>query len=311
MLQPNLFRLEPAAAADASASMVMEHLQRSLVFREYQKAFETTIGLPLALRAAGSFQFPLHGSKHANRFCTLMAGTNQTCSGCLQLQQTVEEQAVFGAKTMKCFTGLNESAVPIRVGDKVLGYLQTGQVFLQAPTPAHFRSLSRRLAGRGFPIDHPQLKSAYFRTRVMTRMQYDSVVKLLGIFAQHLAVLCNQVMLTEAASEDPLITRARVYIAEHQSEAVTLRNVAQEVNRSACYFCKTFKDSTGLTFTDYLARMRIETVKLTLLNPNKRVSEAAFAAGFQSLSQFNRTFRRIEGRTPMAWRNPAGAISAA
>jgi AraC-like DNA-binding protein len=87
--------------------------------------------------------------------------------------------------------------------------------------------------------------------------------------------------------------------------------VAQEVNRSPSYFCKTFKDSTGLTFTDYLARTRVEAVKQMLLNPNMRVSEAAYAAGFQSLSQFNRTFRRIEGRSPIAWRNPAGAISAA
>jgi AraC-like DNA-binding protein len=87
--------------------------------------------------------------------------------------------------------------------------------------------------------------------------------------------------------------------------------VAQVVNRSACYFCKTFKDTTGFTFTDYLARTRVEAVKLMLLNPNMRVSEAAYAAGFQSLSQFNRTFRRIEGRSPMAWRVPGGAISAA
>lgn len=311
MLLPNIYTHESVAKSVTSDGKVISQLQRSTTFREYQKAFETAVGLPLALRAADSLQFPLHGSKHANCFCTLMAGTNQTCSACLQLQQNVAQQAVFGARTMKCFAGLHESAVPICVGDKVLGYLQTGQVLLQAPTPAGFRSLSRRLAQRGFRTENPQLRATYFRTRVMTRRQYDAVVKLLGLFAQHLAVLCNQVMLKEAAGEDPSIARARVYIAEHQSEVVTLRHVAQEVNRSACYFCKTFKDTTGLTFTDYLARTRVEAVKRMLLNPNKRVSEAAYAAGFQSLSQFNRTFRRIEGRSPMAWRNPAGAISAA
>ena len=291
--------------------MVMSQLRHSVVFRDYQKAFETTIGLPLALRAAGSFQFPLHGSRMANPFCTLMAGTNQTCSACLQLQQAVEQEAAFGARTMKCFAGLNESAVPIRVGDKVLGYLQTGQILLQAPTPARFRSLRRRLAARGFPGEHPELKAAYFQTRVMTRRQYDSVVMLLSLFAQHLAVLSNRVMLQGAAGEDPVITRARAYIAEHQSEHVTLRQVAQVAHRSPCYFCKTFKETTGLTFRDYLARLRVEAVKPMLLIPNKRVSEAAFAAGFQSLSQFNRTFHRIEGRSPMAWRENPRAFAAA
>ena len=289
----------------------MSLLQRSAIFRDYQKAFETTLGLPLALRAAGSFQFPLHGSKRANPFCTLMAGTNQTCAACLQLQQTVEQEAVFGARTLKCFAGLNESAVPIRVGDKVLGYLQTGQVFLQAPTPARFRSLRRQLTARGFPLDLPRLKAAYFRTRVMTKRQYDSVVDLLGLFAQHLAVLSNEVLVQATADEDPVITRARAYIAEHQGEHITLRSVAQVTHRSACYFCRTFKQSTGLTFREYLARRRIESVKQMLLTPSRRVCEAAFASGFQSLSQFNRTFRRIEGRSPMAWREKPPAFSAA
>ena len=92
---------------------------------------------------------------------------------------------------------------------------------------------------------------------------------------------------------------------------MTLRDVARLVHRSTCYFCKTFKQATGLTFGDYLARIRIESVKLMLLSPNKRVSEIAFAAGFQSLSQFNRTFRRIEGRSPMVWRDNPRIISAA
>jgi len=75
------------------------------------------------------------------------------------------------------------------------------------------------------------------------------------------------------------------------------------VNMSAFYFCKTFKKATGMTFTDYLARVRVEKVKNLLLNPNKRVSEAAYEAGFQSLSQFNRVFRRIGGESPSTYRD--------
>ena len=72
---------------------------------------------------------------------------------------------------------------------------------------------------------------------------------------------------------------------------------------SAFYFCKVFKKTTGLTFTEFLARHRIEQVKQLLLNPHARVSEAAFSVGFQSLSQFNRLFRRIAGESPSAYRD--------
>jgi AraC-like DNA-binding protein len=103
-------------------------------------------------------------------------------------------------------------------------------------------------------------------------------------------------------AEAPVVTKARVFIAAHHGEVLSLWQVARAVNLSAYYFCKVFKQSTGLTFTDYLARQRIESVKQSLLNPHLRISEAAYAAGFQSLSQFNRIFRRIANESPRSYR---------
>jgi AraC-like DNA-binding protein len=71
---------------------------------------------------------------------------------------------------------------------------------------------------------------------------------------------------------------------------------------SPYYFCKLFKQTTGLGFNEYLARTRTESVKQMLLNPHTHVGEAGFAAGFQSLSQFNRVFRRVAGEAPSRYR---------
>jgi AraC-like DNA-binding protein/ligand-binding sensor protein len=280
----------------------MAHLRQSEIFRSYQQAYETATGLPVALRTAGSFQSPLHGSKQANAFCALMAKNNKTCAACLQLQQRVEEEATFGTRTLECFAGLSESAIPVRVGDRILGYLQTGQVFLSPPTKSRFRRAIAQLQGLVPGGVVRRLESAYFQTRVLARPQYESVVNLLSVFAQHLAALSNQVMVQEAAAENPVIVRARAYIAEHQAEDLSLEAVARAVHVSEFHFCKLFKRVTSLTFTDYLARVRVESVKQMLLDPHKRVSEAAFAAGFQSLSQFNRVFHRITGEAPRVYR---------
>ena len=155
------------------------------------------------------------------------------------------------------------------------------------------------------------MEEAYFQTRVLTRLQYDSILRLLAIFAQHLASLSNQLMVQEEKSESPQIARARVFIGEHQDEDLSLSEVARAVNMSAFYFCKMFKQATGLTFTDYLARIRVEKVKNLLLDPHKRVSEAAFAAGFQSLSQFNRVFRKVAGEAPSTYRDRVHRTAAA
>jgi AraC-like DNA-binding protein len=109
-------------------------------------------------------------------------------------------------------------------------------------------------------------------------------------------------MVQGAAAEPPSIAKARVLIAERHADEISLSEVAQSVNMSAFYFCKSFKKATGMTFTDYLARVRVEKVKNLLLNPHKRVSEAAYEAGFQSLSQFNRVFRRVAGESPSVYR---------
>jgi len=280
---------------------VVARLQQSELFREYQQAFETTMGLPLVLREAGSFRTPLQDSKQVNPFCALLTQTNKTCAACLQLQQRVEEEAIHEAKTIQCFAGLSETAVPVRVGDHVLGYLQTGQVFFKAPSRKKIKEIIRLTHAQDNGRAARELESAYFQTRIIASKQYDAIIRLLRIFAAHLATVSNQLLLAEATVESPQIAKARTYIAAHQSEELGLKDVARAVHMSAFYFCKFFKQATGLTFTHYLARARIESVKTLLLNSHIRISEAAYAAGFQSLSQFNRVFRRLVGETPSAY----------
>jgi AraC-like DNA-binding protein len=128
-------------------------------------------------------------------------------------------------------------------------------------------------------------------------------VRLLTIFAQHLSLVSNQLLIERANSEPVAITRAKQFIQEHQADEISLSDVARAVNTSTFYFCKLFKRTTGLNFTEYLSRVRVEKAKNLLLNPNLRVSEVAFEVGFQSLTHFNRVFRKIAGESPTDYRH--------
>ncbi len=293
------------------ARVLVQHLKDSQIFRDYERAFAETTGLPLALRSVDSLELPLHGAKNEAPFCALMATANKSCSACLELQRRVEQEARLQPKTLKCFAGLCDSAVPIRVGENVIAFLQTGQVLLHQPNKHQFKRTTRELVKFGAEVDVKRLEEAYFQTRVLEKKQYEAVLRLLIIFAQHLSSLSNQLMVINEKPESPMITKAKLFISEHQGEEISLRQVSQSVNTSAFYFCKMFKQATGLTFTDYLARVRIEKVKNLLQNPHMRISEAAFEAGFQSLSQFNRVFRKIAGEAPTVWREKTHRNSAA
>jgi AraC-like DNA-binding protein len=99
-----------------------------------------------------------------------------------------------------------------------------------------------------------------------------------------------------------MVRRARAYIVGHQADPIDLGDVAKAMHVSTFYFCKMFKKATGLTFTEYLGRVRIERAKTQLLNPNRRVSEIAYDVGFQSLTHFNRVFRQVAGQSPTKFR---------
>jgi AraC-like DNA-binding protein len=288
-------------SAQRSRALVTQ-LKRAQIYRDYEQAFRETTGMPLALRAIEAFDLPHRGDPKENPFCALMGQSNHSCAACLQLQKKVEEEACLEPKTLKCFAGLCDSAVPVRVGDNLIAFLQTGQVLLHTPSQAEFAKTARQVLKWGTEVDLKRLEEAYFQSRVVNKKQFDSILRLLTIFAQHLSTLSNQVIVQEATAESPQVSKARTFIADHQAEELSLSQVASAVNMSAFYFCKTFKKTTGMTFTDYLARVRVEKVKNLLLNPHKRVSEAAYEAGFQSLSQFNRVFRRVAGEAPTIYR---------
>lgn len=290
---------------------IVAHLQKSAIYRAYADAFQTMTGMPLGLRAVGTFCSPLRDAKNANRLCELLSSSNQSCAACLCLQQEVASSSSREGSTQECYAGMVESTLPIRVGENIVGYLQTGQVLLRKPSASQLSRTARQLKAWQMGVPQPELEQAYARTIVMTKARYQSVLQLLSIFSAHLSTLCNQLMVTRAAAELPAVAKARSFIAEHQAEEISLSDVARAVNMSAFYFCKTFRKVTGVTFVDYLARLRIESVKTLLLNPHKRISEAAFEAGFQSLSQFNRVFRRIAGEAPTVYREKIHGSAAA
>lgn len=94
------------------------------------------------------------------------------------------------------------------------------------------------------------------------------------------------------------IWKARKFIEEHSGEELSLSKVAKAVNISANHLSETFKQVTGVNFVDYIARVRFENACDLLRDPNLRISEIAFAVGFQSLSQFNRVFKKLSGKSP-------------
>lgn len=284
------------------SSEIVRQLSESQIFRDYESAFNGSTQLPLALRPHEIWQHALHGKKNENPFCSLMAKTSRSCAACLRVQHELSEGEPGDSVSAICFAGLCDTVVPVSVGRAIVGYLQTGQVALHRPSRAGFNKVTRQLVDWGITVDLTQLEHAYFHSRVLSKEKYQATIRLLEIFAKHLSIAANQILVEQQNQETPLIAKARTYIGEHQAEPLSLGVMAETLKVSTFYFCKMFKKATGLTFTDYLARTRVERAKNLLLNPNIRVSEVAYDSGFISLTHFNRVFKKVVGKSPTLYR---------
>jgi AraC-like DNA-binding protein/ligand-binding sensor protein len=283
-------------------AQILERIASSEIYKDYERAFSEATRLPMTFRPVEVWRFALENKKYENPFCAMLAKYNRSCGACLEMQKKMDDMPGTGPRTVTCFAGLCDSAVPVQVGEKVIGFLQTGQVALHKPTAAQFGKIVKQLLNWGVTADLPKLENAYYHSRCLAPQQYSAMLKLLETFAQHLSLIANQIVVQEEDAESPFIRRARAYIQANQADPIDLAKVSHAMHVSTFYFCKMFKKATGLTFTEYLSRVRVEKAKNLLLNPHLRVSEIAYDVGFQSLTHFNRVFRQVVGQSPSEYR---------
>lgn len=159
----------------------LDVLSASQMYRDYEHAFREGTGLPLQLQAPSLLNVVHYEKKQENPFCALMSKSNVSCAQCYALQCKVEEQAQYGSKTLKCFAGMCETAVPVRVGENLIAFLHTGQVLLQRPDKVRFKQIAATLLKWGAEVDLKKLEERYLSTRVLTPQQYQALIRLLDI----------------------------------------------------------------------------------------------------------------------------------
>ena len=92
------------------------------------------------------------------------------------------------------------------------------------------------------------------------------------------------------------------YIRAHLDEPLSLDDLAKEAHMSRSYFCTVFKSLNSLSVWDYIISQRIDRAEYLLETTDDTIFEICAASGFSSLANFNRTFKRLTGKTPSEYR---------
>lgn len=139
--------------------------------------------------------------------------------------------------------------------------------------------------------------------QMQTAGHFERLLILLQIFQ----ILATSGEVTELNDEDTsvklfLTDKIRMgtvykYIHANYDEQPDVNEVASSVHLSTAAFCRYFRKQTKMTFTDFVNQYRIAQARTQLLQ-NRSVSETCYSVGFESLSYFNKLFKRITGENP-------------
>jgi YesN/AraC family two-component response regulator len=98
---------------------------------------------------------------------------------------------------------------------------------------------------------------------------------------------------------------ALAYIEKHFREKVTSANVSKACRMDSFRFSRAFKSAFGITFKEYLLRVRIKEACRLMEKPDISVTEVAYLSGFNDPSYFSKVFKRYAGVSPSVYASSA------
>lgn len=124
----------------------------------------------------------------------------------------------------------------------------------------------------------------------------------IGDFFRSVCTKATAALLERQQQESDILRRSLDYIARNYHNRISLDDVSVYVGYSPKYFSRYFKDQTGITFVNYLNRLRIQAAKELLADPNIVIKDVAARVGFENINTFFRVFKQFEGVTPGQYR---------
>lgn len=98
------------------------------------------------------------------------------------------------------------------------------------------------------------------------------------------------------------IRMAKQYILQKYGEPLTLEELSEIVGLSPAYLSTVFKKSTGMTFLEYLSKVRMDMAKQLLKETNDTVASICQQVGYNDVKYFTKTFIKYSGLKPNEYR---------
>jgi len=227
-------------------------------------------------------------------FCQLIQNPLKRLHQCRDMDRQMchRAQALNKTTQYRCHAGLVEAVLPIRVEGLTLGFLMVGQ-FRDTLEPSD--AVAGQWANLGGAAS--ALRDAFFSVPYLDPTTRDNMLKLGSMLVQFLV---NQEFVS--LNRGPLMDAVSAWVNDHLTGQPRVQDAAAALGKSVSTVAHTVKAKAGVSFTQFVARRRIEKFEsLVRLRPAVNIQEGAQAVGISDPLYFSRLYKRVRGTSPSAF----------
>jgi AraC-like DNA-binding protein/ligand-binding sensor protein len=282
---------------------IFAELGREKRLTQYHEIIYKLLGIVVDFINSDGESLKLSRMRHFNPYCAMLRSTNSGFAACRDCDRKHAHRASVKHDIVKykCHAGLTEIFVPFysNSGDYI-GCMTSGQFFLDDDTPADDETV--REVALAHKLDPEVMCDLYHRTKVLSPLQLEGIIEYLNTIGQIIVETHNKLLFMELIDAPARIPLIKKYVEENYMKKITIADTARKFFMSPGYFSHFFRKEVGVSFMTFVNMYRISQAEEMLRETGRNITEIAFLTGFGSLSQFNRTFKDINGVSPREFR---------
>ena len=256
------------------------------------KDFHVLTGLRLSVFGR-SFELIVEYPAEVSPYCKLIRAKENGIEGCRKCDHEACQRAgkMKKAHTYICHAGLLEGITPIKLGDRIAGFLILGQM-KQEGGEASLKEMISRAKGYGVPEEASL--TALSKMKPISDEKMRAAIDIMDAIASHLYTSELAVL-----TDDGLVFAIESYVRNNLSSKLTTASIADRFAVSRSYLYKLSLTHFGCGMNEYIRRLRVGAAD-ALLKEGKSIAEASSKLGFVDQAYFIKTYKAVKGKTPHA-----------
>lgn len=234
------------------------------------------------------FDLPYAKKIHSAKICSVIKQTPKDYDRCFRCRNYSLAKAIRNKHPFAslCINGVYEYTKPVLIDNKVVAVIFIGNIL----TEEGKQKLKRNTYLHRLPLESMEKNFDYQACDELGRIISSYIVMLMETYPP-----CD-------TQQNPIIKNIKTYLLSNLEYDLKSSDVSAIFHYNEVYIGRLFKEQTGKTIKEYLTEERIKLAK-KLLKSQVNVTETAIKTGFNSLSYFNRIFKKFTGLTPNEYKN--------